>query len=541
MAAPAPVDRIFRELPGLLRAGDLLVFNDTRVVKARIFGEKASGGKLELLIERVLPTGHEVVAHMKVSKKPQSGSTVHMAGGRQGGGFDATLLGRWPDEDGPLFRFALHGPAGESPWELMERHGHLPLPPYIERQQNTGHDPDAAEDSQRYQTVFARAPGAVAAPTAALHFDDAVLADLAARGIERASVTLHVGAGTFQPVKTENLAEHQMHSEWYEVPWPPWPRWSAAASAAGAWWPWAPPRRAHARILGAQRPGHGRHQYLHHAGLSLSGGGCAADQLPPAQKHADDAGERLCGVRAGDGVVPPRHCAGVPLFQLWGCDAAVLLGQAHVPTRCAVACGVGCPALVRNNARLLALLRTGAACCAAQVFRPQRKGLAGSEAVACGAGAASGAAACGAAAGGAVSVAAKAGTATACFFCTGTVRTLVAGCGPASCASGVADAAADANGGDVAIHTMAGARPAGAWKAAPGIACKGLRAAPHHHDSANACSSKDKPTAAPHRRVLASGLTVPHRPRHRAPTPAGRPAGTAGIRKWRPGFQSAPP
>ncbi len=212
-----PVDRIFHTLPGLLQAGDLLVFNDTRVVKARLFGEKASGGKLELLIERVL-TGNEVVAHMKVSKKPLPGSTVHMAGGRTAGGFDATLLSRWPDAQGPLFRFALHGPAHESPWDLMERHGHLPLPPYIERQQHTGNDPDAAEDSQRYQTVFARAPGAVAAPTAALHFDDAVLADLAAQGIERASVTLHVGAGTFQPVKTENLAEHQMHSEWYEVP-----------------------------------------------------------------------------------------------------------------------------------------------------------------------------------------------------------------------------------------------------------------------------------------------------------------------------------
>ena len=212
-----PTDRIFRELPNLLRAGDLLVFNDTRVVKARLFGEKASGGKLELLIERVL-TGHEVVAHMKVSKKPQSGSTVLMAGGRAAGGFDATLLSRWPDENGPLFRFALHGPAGESPWELMERHGHLPLPPYIERQQHTGNDPDAAEDSQRYQTVFARAPGAVAAPTAALHFDDAVLAELTESGIETASVTLHVGAGTFQPVKTENLAEHRMHHEWYDVP-----------------------------------------------------------------------------------------------------------------------------------------------------------------------------------------------------------------------------------------------------------------------------------------------------------------------------------
>jgi len=230
-ATREPVDRIFRELPGLLREGDLLVFNDTRVVKARIFGEKASGGKLELLIERVLPAeagndtegtasgaGNEVVAHMKVSKKPLPGSVVHMAGGRQAGGFDAQLLGRWPTEDGPLFRFALHGPAGESPWELMDRHGHLPLPPYIERHQNSDHDPDEAEDSQRYQTVFARNPGAVAAPTAALHFDEGVLADLAARGIERASVTLHVGAGTFQPCKTENLAEHQMHSEWYEIP-----------------------------------------------------------------------------------------------------------------------------------------------------------------------------------------------------------------------------------------------------------------------------------------------------------------------------------
>eukprot|EP01041_Mallomonas_annulata_P017705 gene17705-36286_t len=228
---PAPVDRIFRDLPDLLKDGDLLVFNDTRVVKARIFGEKASGGKLELLIERVLPAeagndtegtasgaGNEVVAHMKVSKKPLPGSVVHMAGGRQAGGFDAQLLGRWPTEDGPLFRFALHGPAGESPWELMDRHGHLPLPPYIERQQNTEHDPDEAEDSQRYQTVFARAPGAVAAPPAALPFDEGVLAGLAARGIERASVTLHVGAGTFQPVKTENITEHTMHSEWYDVP-----------------------------------------------------------------------------------------------------------------------------------------------------------------------------------------------------------------------------------------------------------------------------------------------------------------------------------
>ena len=196
-----PVDRGFRDFASLLRAGDLLVFNDTQVLKARLFGEKPTGGKLELLVERVL-AGREVVAHMKVSKKPPVGTVVRMTGG-----FSATLLGRWPEEDGPLFRFAFSG----EPHALMEQHGHVPLPPYITHE-------DTAEDASRYQTVFARAPGAVAAPTAALHFDAEVLAALEARGVQRASVTLHVGAGTFQPVKTENIAEHRMHSEWYEVP-----------------------------------------------------------------------------------------------------------------------------------------------------------------------------------------------------------------------------------------------------------------------------------------------------------------------------------
>ncbi|HEX5806217.1 MAG TPA: tRNA preQ1(34) S-adenosylmethionine ribosyltransferase-isomerase QueA [Macromonas sp.] len=199
--AAAPVDRVFRELPGLLQPGDLLVFNDTQVVKARLFGEKPTGGKLELLVERVLP-GHEVVAHMKVSKKPAAGSVLHMVGG-----YSAELLGRWPDENGQLFRFRF----SQEPHQMMEQHGHVPLPPYIEHT-------DSAEDVARYQTVFAAKPGAAAAPTAALHFDDGVLAALEARGIGRTSVTLHVGAGTFSPVKTENLAEHRMHSEWYEVP-----------------------------------------------------------------------------------------------------------------------------------------------------------------------------------------------------------------------------------------------------------------------------------------------------------------------------------
>ena len=206
-----PVDRIFHELPGLLRAGDLLVFNDTKVIKARLFGEKPTGGKLELLIERVL-SGNQVAAHMRVSKKPEVGTTVALVGAPgTNEAFSATLLGRWPDAQGAMFRFVLSNDAGDDPHTLMERHGHVPLPPYIAHA-------DSAEDEQRYQTVFAKNPGAVAAPTAALHFDDALLAALDAKGVQRAYVTLHVGAGTFQPVKTENLAEHQMHSEWYDVP-----------------------------------------------------------------------------------------------------------------------------------------------------------------------------------------------------------------------------------------------------------------------------------------------------------------------------------
>ncbi|QXZ09144.1 tRNA preQ1(34) S-adenosylmethionine ribosyltransferase-isomerase QueA [Comamonas sp. Y33R10-2] len=210
-------DRIFRELPELLQSGDLLIFNDTKVIKARVFGEKASGGKIELLVERVLQN-NEVVAHMRVSKKPLPGAKIHLCGGLKNGGFEATLLGRWPDENGPLFHLSFKGNNGETPYDLLDQFGHLPLPPYIERHQSTGDDPNEAQDTERYQTVFAAHPGAVAAPTAALHFDESVLAALQAKGVERASVTLHVGAGTFQPVKTENLAEHTMHSEWYDIP-----------------------------------------------------------------------------------------------------------------------------------------------------------------------------------------------------------------------------------------------------------------------------------------------------------------------------------
>ena len=207
----SPVDRVFRDLPALLHPGDLMVFNDTQVMNARLFGEKPTGGKLELLVERVLG-GNQVAAHMRVSKKPEVGTTVALVSAP--GSTDhlsATLLGRWPDEQGALFRFVLSNDAGDDPYTLMSRHGHVPLPPYITHT-------DSEEDARRYQTVFAKNPGAVAAPTAALHFDEALLAQIDALGVQRAQVTLHVGAGTFQPVKTEILSEHQMHSEWYEVP-----------------------------------------------------------------------------------------------------------------------------------------------------------------------------------------------------------------------------------------------------------------------------------------------------------------------------------
>jgi S-adenosylmethionine:tRNA ribosyltransferase-isomerase len=194
-----PVDRVFRDLPALLEPGDLLVFNDTRVIKARLFGEKPTGGGVEALVERVLP-GHEVLAQLRASKSPKPGSTIRFAGA-----FDAEVLGRG-GADGSLFHLRLPS----DPLPLLEAHGHVPLPPYITHT-------DTADDAQRYQTVFARRPGAVAAPTASLHFDDEVLAALDARGVRRTAVTLHVGAGTFQPVRSESLAEHRMHSEWFEV------------------------------------------------------------------------------------------------------------------------------------------------------------------------------------------------------------------------------------------------------------------------------------------------------------------------------------
>jgi S-adenosylmethionine:tRNA ribosyltransferase-isomerase len=198
---PAPAafaDRHMRELPELLEPGDLLVFNDTRVLPARVFGKKESGGRVEILVERVLGT-HEAKAQLGVSKSPKPGARIVLDDGTP-----VTVL----DREGEFYR--LRFDCAEPLEKLLLRSGRLPLPPYIRRE-------PGADDAERYQTVFARELGAVAAPTAGLHFDDALLMKLRNRGIEFGNITLHVGAGTFQPVRADKLDEHVMHSEWLNV------------------------------------------------------------------------------------------------------------------------------------------------------------------------------------------------------------------------------------------------------------------------------------------------------------------------------------
>jgi len=196
-------DRMFCELPELVLPGDVLVLNDTRVIKARLVGRKASGGQVEALIERVLDS-ERALAQLRASKTPRAGTQLEFATGK-GPGVTAEVLGC----QGEFFELRFAGCTDV--FALLERGGRVPLPPYIR------HAPDA-DDDERYQTVYAKAPGAVAAPTAGLHFDDALLAALKARGAVVVALTLHVGAGTFQPVRIENLAEHRMHSEWYSLP-----------------------------------------------------------------------------------------------------------------------------------------------------------------------------------------------------------------------------------------------------------------------------------------------------------------------------------
>lgn len=204
-------DRVFGDLPDYIEAGDVLVFNNTKVMKARLFGQKESGGKIEALIERVLDN-HTALAHIRSSKSPKPGTKLI---------FEGDICAVMVERADELFCLRFEG--GQTVYELLEQNGHLPLPPYIERAAG-------ADDDTRYQTVYAKHQGAVAAPTAGLHFTDELLGRLKAKGVETAEVTLHVGAGTFQPVRVDKIEEHKMHSEWFDVP----PETVAAIEAAHA-------------------------------------------------------------------------------------------------------------------------------------------------------------------------------------------------------------------------------------------------------------------------------------------------------------------
>jgi S-adenosylmethionine:tRNA ribosyltransferase-isomerase len=202
VAGRGHVDRRFADLPGLLRAGDLLVFNDTKVIKARFFGVKDTGGQVEIMLERIVDATH-ALCQIRASKAPKPGCRLRLADA-----FTVCMSAR-AGADGDFFLLELVEPGNF--WELAEQYGKLPLPPYIEH-------PAEGADETRYQTVYAREPGAVAAPTAGLHFDEAMLETLRAQGVGTAFVTLHVGAGTYRPVRVEKIAEHRMHSERYEIP-----------------------------------------------------------------------------------------------------------------------------------------------------------------------------------------------------------------------------------------------------------------------------------------------------------------------------------
>lgn len=198
------INQQFTDVIDLIQANDLLVFNDTKVIPARLFGKKESGGAVEVLLERV--TGLDTaITQIRASKSPKPGSFLLM--GSSDDPFTIEVIGRHNGSQNPFFEVRFSGPC----IPLLEKHGQLPLPPYIT------HTPDEV-DQQRYQTVVAKNPGAVAAPTAGLHFDQKILDDLAKKGVRHTTLTLHVGAGTFSPVRTEDLSQHQMHTEWFSIP-----------------------------------------------------------------------------------------------------------------------------------------------------------------------------------------------------------------------------------------------------------------------------------------------------------------------------------
>ena len=196
-------DGVFTDLVAQLNPGDLLVFNNTRVIPARMFGQKASGGKVEVLVERIVDQ-NTALAHIRASKSPKVGNEIFLGNEDSDIRIKATMVAR----HGALFELRFN--SDQSVLAVLDKIGHMPLPPYIDR-------PDEDSDKERYQTVYNEKPGAVAAPTAGLHFDEAILEQIKAKGVELAFITLHVGAGTFQPVKVDEIADHVMHAEYVEV------------------------------------------------------------------------------------------------------------------------------------------------------------------------------------------------------------------------------------------------------------------------------------------------------------------------------------
>ena len=282
-----------------MTAADLLVFNDTRVVPARVHATKESGGRIELLLERVLSSRRALV-HARASKGLKPQAVVKLPGGH---------TARMLERDGELFLLEFSGDV----LAFFEAHGEVPLPPYI------GRAPESA-DRESYQTVYARAPGAVAAPTAGLHFDAGIFAALEKRGVRHAFVTLHVGAGTFQPVRVDDIEEHEMHAEYLEVPASACAAINAARAAGGrviavgttvvrSLETAAAERSAAAALSGSDA-------HFHQARLQISGRGRHGDQFSPARVHLDDA---LLGVRrerpAARGL-RARDRGAVSVFQL---------------------------------------------------------------------------------------------------------------------------------------------------------------------------------------------------------------------------------
>ena len=313
-------DRHIADLPELVAPGDLFVFNDTRVIKARLLGQKDTGGQVEAMIERIAD-GRHAVAQIRASKSPKPGSRIVLEEA-----FEMTVIGRTGREN-EFFSLELVGDGDL--YALIEAHGRLPLPPYITHAAET-------VDESRYQTVYARHPGAVAAPTAGLHFDDELFARLEARGAKLAWLTLHVGAGTFQPVRVHNIDDHRMHSEWFTLPAETVAAIEATRAAGGrvtAVGTTSLRALEAAAQSGTLQAGAAETDIFITPGLPLPRHRPAADQFPSPQVDVDDARLGVLRHRADPPRLCPCHRRALSFLQLRRRNAARPSGPCHFSRR----------------------------------------------------------------------------------------------------------------------------------------------------------------------------------------------------------------